>query len=214
MNRKWLRAAGPLILFSVLFLPGYIYQNAESAALVFSNASMMVQNLAIGVPQIALIVFFIISFNATAAAGLRFRPSDPVKALAVSAGIILVAAPAALLSRFLGDSGFIQTIPFSADPFRFALLLAVCLATGYREELFFRVYLLSELSHYGAVPASIASVALFSIGHLYQGVASFAATALIGAFLCVVYLKYRNAHIIAIGHGLYNFTVIVLGMAL
>ena len=62
------------------------------------------------------------------------------------------------------------------------------------------------------VAAALGTSLLFGAGHWYQGPAGFLGTFAIGMFLCFIFFKYRNLHIIAIAHGLYNFTVLLLSM--
>ena len=51
---------------------------------------------------------------------------------------------------------------------------------------------------------------LFASGHLYQGLPGFAGTLVIGLYLTRLFYSRRNIHLIAITHGLYNFTVLML----
>jgi hypothetical protein len=92
------------------------------------------------------------------------------------------------------------------------LLFLFALTIGYREEFFFRSYLLTRFSQLGFPPALaiLASTSLFSVGHLYQGLVGFLFAFIQGVVFSSVFLKKRNLHILAIAHGLYNFTALVL----
>jgi uncharacterized protein len=220
--RRYKRLLGPAVLFAALFLPGYLYQDGSSAAQSLSSLSGLSRNLLFGISQIALL-FFIMAIRRApdspdyGLSGIRIR--DIPLGLAIFAGILVIAAPVAMLgSRSESASPpFIEMI--SGDPSSLLnglLLFVFCLVTGYREELFFRAYLISELDASGmrlSVAACISGV-IFGLGHLYQGLPGFAGTALIGVFLAFIFLKTRNVHIVAIGHGVYNFAVLFAGSLL
>jgi membrane protease YdiL (CAAX protease family) len=55
---------------------------------------------------------------------------------------------------------------------------------------------------------------LFSAGHLYAGWVGVGFSAIVGLYFAVVFLRLRNLHTIAIAHGLYNFTVFCITLAL
>lgn len=88
------------------------------------------------------------------------------------------------------------------------------LTVGYKEEFFFRSYLLGRLGQLGVpVPiAAIASTALFSLGHIYEGPLGVAITAALGALFAAVYIRRPNLHVIAIAHGMYNAIVLWLSL--
>jgi uncharacterized protein len=211
---RYSRISGPLILFAALFLPGYLYQSAAGASLVFSNGEMLLQNLIVGAPQVLLILYVILTrggADAHAFGLVRLRVSDLLKAIGVFVGICFLSIPIALAGRLVSTDGFVAGISIQLRPVSLILLVLVCITTGYREELFFRSYLLSELAPLGKIRAIAASTALFAIGHIYQGGLALLGTALIGVFLSLVFLRYRNAHVIALGHGLYNLAVVLIG---
>ncbi|HAK44438.1 MAG TPA: hypothetical protein DCO79_00735, partial [Spirochaeta sp.] len=94
------------------------------------------------------------------------------------------------------------------------LVFLSCMVTGYTEEIFFRSYLFKSLQNAGAglLPAAIITSLLFGAGHIYEGYYAFAATAAIGAFLSFIFIKTKSIHTVAIGHGLYNFSVLLIAM--
>jgi hypothetical protein len=86
------------------------------------------------------------------------------------------------------------------------------LVTGYREELFFRSYLIRRFEQlkipvWGAVTIS---GFLFSIGHFYQGWAGFLVSFSIGLYFGALFVYRRNLHFLAAAHGLYNIAVLLL----
>ncbi|MAG14021.1 MAG: hypothetical protein CMN78_05440 [Spirochaetales bacterium] len=207
--------SGPLILFLVIFLPGYLYQSAESAAQSLSTPSSLLLNLVIGIPQVFLLLFVMLANSQAAAyglSGLKLRGIPRI--FAILGGIVLLSAIASLLSRALGTEslGFIGTIELDLRDLPNIILLAlVCLTTGYKEELFFRSYMFVDLVAVGQKEYTAAAISalFFSIGHIYEGIASFLGTLVIGGFLAWCFTKTRNIHLLAIAHALYNFGIII-----
>ena len=93
-----------------------------------------------------------------------------------------------------------------ARPSQLPLAILFGITAGYREEFFFRSYLMGRLGEAGLPGwAGIAlSTALFAAGHLYEGVLGLVTTAGIGLIFALVYLRTRNLHVVALSHGLYN----------
>ncbi len=85
------------------------------------------------------------------------------------------------------------------------------MATGYAEELFVRVYLLSRLCQagFGTFTALAFSSILFGLAHGQQGVAGAVIASLLGALFALRWQKQRSWHEIALGHGVYNFVVLM-----
>lgn len=97
------------------------------------------------------------------------------------------------------------------SPALFALCLAFSLAVACREELFYRIYLLSELRSrgVGAAAALLASTALFAVGHVSQGARGALSAALAGAALCLAALRGWGFGALALGHAAYDLAVLV-----
>jgi len=211
------RFLGPAVLFCALFLPGYIYQSAEAASTALTDPSLLIQNLVLGVPQVLLILYILLtrSHETRQAAGIvRFNVSDLLKILAGTVGLFIISIPSTLLSRGFANDMYSPVTPDAVTLEVFLLFLPVCLVTGYREELFFRSYLLTEFEPFGRKAGVAAGSILFALGHVYQGVGAFFVTALIGIFLSWLFLKTRNIHVIALSHGIYNYVVLVVGVYL
>ena len=94
------------------------------------------------------------------------------------------------------------------------LALLFGLTAGYREEFFFRSYMLGRLEELGMqVPAAVAlSTAVFAMGHVYEGLLAIMITAGLGILLSVSWLRRRSLHVVAIAHGLYNTAVLCIGL--
>jgi membrane protease YdiL (CAAX protease family) len=211
MNRRLL-IFETILLFTVLFLAGFFRQGPVPGSRYSDVSGVAISYIVIGIPQI-LLVLYIISIQGTGTLAdfgvVAFRARDLLLALAVLAGTFAVAAPAFLLPAVPGlrwKLGSASELP---------LAFALCAVTGYREELFFRAYLLTRLAQIG-VPAGLAVAAgsvLFSLGHLYEGPIAVAVTAAQGVLMSLVFLRTKNLHVIAVAHGVYNFILLCLTLA-
>jgi hypothetical protein len=92
------------------------------------------------------------------------------------------------------------------------LALLSSLAIAYREEAFFRAYLLTRFEQLSLNPvlAVLLGAAVFSLGHLYQGFGGALVAFVLGVYLGWIYIRRRNVHIVAAAHALYNFVVLAL----
>jgi membrane protease YdiL (CAAX protease family) len=92
-----------------------------------------------------------------------------------------------------------------------ALLIAgFSVAVGYREELFYRAYIMHSLRAHGASPLAsiLLSTALFAAGHAYQGASGMASSALLGLALAFAYSKGVRLHALAWAHAGYNALIL------
>jgi membrane protease YdiL (CAAX protease family) len=120
-----------------------------------------------------------------------------------------------ILERLPGELGAAALPSFRWSYTNYSLLpftLLACLVTGYREELYFRSYLPTELFRRGMPRpgALLIPVLLFGAGHFYQGGTGFAAACLLGLYLTGVFRASGNLHVPAIAHGLHNFCVLLV----
>lgn len=114
-----------------------------------------------------------------------------------------------------GSARFTESVVETRSAFQFLsgiiLLLVHSISIGYKEEIFFRSYILtrsSQLSLHPVFAICIGSI-LFGTGHLYQGIFVFLLAFLQGLVFSVYFLRKGNLHILAIAHSLYNFSVFV-----
>jgi hypothetical protein len=206
------RAVEILLVFSAIFLPGYLSQ-ASAPAAAADVTPLMLQVVATAVPQVLLMIYLVMAQPGSEPShwGLSpVRPRDAVWIAGLVAACALIvsglfalraALPAAWSSALDGGWRWRLTRPAQAP-----LALLFGLAAGYREEFFFRAYLLRRLGQAG-LPGWVSvalSTALFAAGHLYQGALALAMAILMGAAFSLVYLRRQNLHVVALGHGLYN----------
>ena len=215
-----------LLLFAVFFLPGYLQQGSGFDLAAMLNPMFHLFTLLFSLPQMLLLIYILRLRN-----GTDLRPYgigglygtslfQILLSLASIYGITLILGIIQQLMKrsgaFLGSPG-IEINPnfytaLAERPSIVILIALTCLLIGYFEELFFRVYLISE---FGSSPRTahltiILGSALFAAGHAYQGIIPATATFFIGALLGYRFLARRSWHEISIAHALYNFTAIML----
>ena len=205
-----LKTAEPLLLFAVLFLPALLQQENTSVSAFFSSLTSMLIYLLIIIPQILFILYFFkLKKEDKEKTGLvKIRLSILPSTIFYSVFLLLTSN---IIVFLLNKAGiFPSPDSFSAVKSMLPLYLAVSLATGYREELFFRSYLLPAILAYNNSPAlSVAGVSLlFSLCHISQGYPGLAVSFTGSIILSAIFLKHRNIHINALAHALFNFLIL------
>jgi membrane protease YdiL (CAAX protease family) len=210
-----------LLFFLVFFLPGYISQAGAAAAGPADTLSML-RVIVTGLPQFLLMIYVAItSGESPARLGLvPLEARDALRTLALTIGCFAVVAPfVALVLALPPQLSKSLTIGYRwglASAAQIPLALLFGLTAGYREEFFFRAYMLHRLGELG-VPTSFAvaaSVLLFCTGHLYEGPLGIAIAASLGALFAIVYIRRPNLHVIALAHGMYNAITLWLSLFL
>jgi len=206
-----------VLLFLVFYLPGYLWPDQDIIQNSTSLGPYMLQFLIMAVPQILLLLYVLRlrKDNWTSFGLLALRRVDLLYALVIFAGIFALLLIMGLILALLpagGEALFSEGFRWKLrDPRLMPVVLLFCLVTGYREELFFRSYLLTRFSQASLpVAAGIGmSTLLFASGHVYQGLAGFAVAAVQGLYFSILFIRLKNIHPLAIAHGLYNTTVLV-----
>jgi membrane protease YdiL (CAAX protease family) len=211
-----------LLFFLAFFLPGYLAQAGASAAAALTTTAML-QVIVTSLPQF-LLMAYVAGLSSPDHPGrwglVPFRGRDALWTLALVAACFAVVALFALIIFSLPPAWsrtFTRGYRWGLQGYaQVPVALLFGLAAGYREEFFFRAYLLGRLGELG-VPLALAGTAstiLFCAGHLYEGPFGIAVAAVLGAILCITYIRRPNLHVVAIAHGLYNATVLVLSIPL
>jgi len=209
-----------ILFFLAFFLPGYISQGGFAANAAVGTPAML-QSILVGVPQFVLMVYVASLSRDTSLESWGFSPfrgTDALRTILVLLGCFLIFAPLSILITVLPS----KVAKYLASGFRWRLgnasqvplAIVFGLVAGYREEFFFRAYLLRRLEQFGfpAALSVVVSTLLFSAGHLYQGPLGLATAIGLGILFAVVYLKRRSLHVIALSHGLYNASVLCLSL--
>jgi len=221
LTQKPMDIVEPVLLFSAFFLPGYIFQNREVDPLIFNSPAFHGMYLMQTLPMIALLLFLLyrkghhwwVPYRLT-----FFRWKDIPFGILAGIAVWIALLPLLLISSWLlTGSGAQDAVGIEwklQSSGILPLVLVTSLTTGYWEELFFRSYLDGQLRKIGMSPAcaAITGIVLFASGHLYQGIVPALGTALIGTVLLIIFRCRRSLHTVALGHGLYNFTVLLLSL--
>ncbi len=209
-----------LLFFATFFLPGYAAQGLVLAA---GSSELMLQSIMLGVPQFLLMVYVAVVSGPSPRSHwgiVRFELRDGLRVALLLLACFAVIAPFAGLIALLPSeiqrsltTGYRWGLRGAAQ---IPLAVAFGLTAGYREEFFFRAYLLGRFDDLGVQKpyAIAASTALFCVGHLYEGPLAVAITASLGLLFCAAYGRRRSLHVVAIAHGAYNIAVLCLGLIL
>ena len=220
--KKTRELAEMILFFCAFFLPGYLGQGAMVIPVTATNA-LMVQAILTGVPQFLLMAYVVIVAGSSPASRwgiVAFSSHDLLRTGMLIVGCFAVVTPFIALLVSLPPEvtrrlsrGFRWGLSSAAQV---PLAVLFGLTAGYREEFFFRSYLLGRMEELGVpVPAAVAvSTALFCAGHLYEGLFAVGVTAALGLLLASAWLRRRNLHIVAIAHGAYNTLVLCIGLML
>jgi membrane protease YdiL (CAAX protease family) len=206
------------LLFAAFFLPGFLAQ--PWLADPIDLGSYIFQFVVFALPQIFLLVYILIlqAKPPLAVFGIvRPRLIDLPYALLFFFGLLTLLFVLGFLAALLPGSqrllsrGFRWELP---APTLIPAALLFSLVTGYREELFFRAYLLTRFSGLGAgpLPAVAMSSLLFASGHLDQGLAGFSVSLLQGCYFSFLFLRWRNLHRLAWAHALYNALILMVSL--
>jgi uncharacterized protein len=208
-----------LLLFAVLFLPGVISQSEGNIQQAFNSLQFNFFIIIIALPQIFLVIYLIKIQPNTRLSHFGFTSLSKktiLRSLVIFVGIYALILIIMGIVSFLPENiekSFIQNKDGQFSNLSLLpLVLVSSLITGYREEIFFRSYLLTRLRDIGISKYStvIISTALFSIGHIYQGPLGVIIAVCISFYFSIVFLKNRDLHAVAIAHGLYNFSALFL----
>jgi len=202
-----------LLVFAALYLPGYFGAQPESPG------AYMPQYLLVSVPQILLLVYILWLDPDVSLSEFGFRRPrrrEWLGGAALFAVLCALLMAIRFLSPLLGEDardaasrGYRWRLP---DPALLPLAVLFSVAAGYKEEVFYRAYLLTRFRS-PILPVWTVAVAgslLFAWGHVYQGITAVVFAFLQGLLFCAGFLKIRNVHVLAAAHGLYNFLALLL----
>ncbi|MGD9941326.1 MAG: CPBP family intramembrane glutamic endopeptidase [Clostridia bacterium] len=225
----------PVLVSLAIMLPqlGSLFQ-ATTPGTSSMGAEWLANGLIQSLSQIVLLAVIIgVSGRSREFGVCSPRPRDFPQAVLVFGGMLLIGRLVAVVASLLytasagtgaGIPGF--PVPAALSPAlspalslgrhlspvaSIALSAGFSLASAYREELFYRAYLLGSCRQRSTPPpAAIAvSVVLFAWGHAYQGPAGMAAAALIGLFLAIAWSRGTSVHALAWGHAAYNLGILL-----
>jgi membrane protease YdiL (CAAX protease family) len=203
------------IVLPIFFLPA-----AGAAAGLFT---LTIAYLAIAAPQIGILLY-IVSRGGRRLADFGLRRPDRRTwgwlGLSLLGAVVMLALGSlvvwAILGKNAGGMLFRRPFPGSFSPITPLLLILLCAAVGYREEVFFRAYLVTRLGDLGVKPgwAVAGSALVFGMAHFYEGIFGVALAGVVGAFFGFVFVRSKDLHAVAGAHALYNLGVWLLSYTL
>ncbi len=210
-----------LLLFAVFFLPGILFQHGGIRPDAFDTVGYHLAIVVTALPQTLLIVYILWVQPQEDLSRFGFRTvdfPDLLAAVVVTLGMFALLAAAGAVVLLLPES--MQETVKTGFRFRLTnagllpLALLSSLAIAYREEAFFRAYLLTRFEQLSLGPVSsvLLGAAAFSLGHIYQGFGGALIAFVLGVYLGWVYLKRRSVHVVAVAHALYNFAVLAISL--
>jgi len=211
----------PILLFMVFFLPGFLHQNVGTNPDIFNSLSFNFFYLITVLPQIFLLLYMIgkKGNNAFTRYGITALTGKDIRRGIFYFVEVLILMTGVGIAFYFASNIFglkMSSIPrwTIENPQILPIVFITCLTTGYSEELFFRSYLLTEFISVNKdrVPVALAASLLFASGHLYEGIGGFISTFIIGIFFSLLFIKNKRLHPLAIGHSLYNFSVLLMSI--
>ena len=210
VRRSWIE---PVVVSIAVLLPGVVPGGpgpGDAAVWLGAGASQALS-------QFALLLVIIGSTGRLRDYGIgRLRPGDVLRAVPLLGIIVLLARAAAALAAVLfhGSEEAFSAVPSAGNsPDLLVILLSglFAIAVGYREELFYRVYVIGALRERGAGTAAavLVSTGLFAAGHAYQGLPGIVSSLLVGAVMAAAASGGFRLHALALAHAAYDFGVLM-----
>lgn len=213
----------PLLVTLAFILPGLVPATAPAAATgSMATTDWLVSGAVQSIPQFVLLLVIIGASGHLRDYGVRRpRAADFLQAAALCGVILLLSRLAAALADLAcyGTAGVAPLLsqPTNTPPALTVTLSAVfALAVAYREELFYRLYVIGSLRNRGAgaVAAVLVSTLLFAAGHAWQGLPGVVSALFVGAALGVAAVRGCRLHALALAHAAYNFGVLLAAFGL
>jgi membrane protease YdiL (CAAX protease family) len=175
----------------------------------------------ISLPQIFLVIYLISIKNKKNPENACFHPLDDygitvfrpvhiIYALILFCTVFILSSSLVYLVKLLpvnlpesSGAAVSNTVPVP-------ILLLFSIITGYKEEVFFRSYLLQSYVNENVSfhSITIVSTCLFALFHLYGGFIGIIIALMNGFIFCFVFKKTKSLHVIAAAHAMYNFTIL------
>jgi len=212
MSRQFLEW---LILYLIFYLPGTLHLNKTPDWDVFNSIYFHFNLYLTLFPQILLILYLIYRKRPLLRktfGNMKFKLKYIAWAFLVFIIVIMATTLTNSVFSLLFPSMYQETVIWQFNK-SWLLIPAFfsCLFIGYSEELFFRVYSETQfrLSGFRKPWFRLIPLLLFSMGHLYEGMAGFTASFIAGLLFSLTLKKTRNIHIISLAHTFFNFSTLL-----
>ncbi len=197
----------PFILYFIFYFPVFISYGENTD--IYSSNIILLTYTVLSILQTAFIIYFM-RLKKTGISMSGIKPFSikiiPYSVLYIIPLFIIVISVNLIMDQFIGS----DTDSFNKTGSYLLKALAVSFVTGYREEIFFRSYLISSFeNNYGKITAVSASSLLFAVSHSSGGTRAVLTALSAAVFLAYVFIKHRNIHINAVTHSLYNFLILI-----
>ncbi len=208
----------PVLVTLAFLLPGFIPVAAPVASTSpMATTDWLISGALQSIPQFVLLLVIIGASGQLRDYGVRQpRTADFLQAPVLCGVILLLSRLAAALAALAGygTAGVAPLLPQpnNTPPALTVTLSALfALAVAYREELFYRLYLIGSLRKRGtgAVAAVLVSTLVFAAGHSWQGLPGIVSALLVGAALGVAAARSFRLHALALAHAAYDFGVLL-----
>lgn len=211
--------SGPLLVTMAFILPGLV---PAAAPLSMPATDWLVSGAVQSIAQFMLLLVIIGASGHLRDYGVRrLRAADVLQAAVLCCAVLLLSRLAAALAALAGygAAGDLALLPrpTNTPPALTVTLSALfALAVAYREELFYRLYLIGSLRKRGAGAAAavLVSTLAFAAGHSWQGLPGIVSALLVGAALGAAAARGCRLHALALAHAAYDFGVLVTAFAL
>jgi membrane protease YdiL (CAAX protease family) len=204
-----------ILTYAVFFMPGLLSQG-QARGNEYNSLEYTLLGLLMTIPQILLLFHLVKNIGRRGPlvhAWLHPRPASLLPALLIAIGILPFLI--GLESLRLGLSWLVPESPslrWSYNNYSLLPLTSLaCLINAYREEFYFRAYLLEGLTAQGlgAAPAIGLAALMFGCGHLYQGWWGALFASLLGLYFGIIYTHLRDVHALAWAHAAYNLAILL-----
>jgi membrane protease YdiL (CAAX protease family) len=204
-----------VLTYAVFFMPGLL-ERGQVLGNEYDSLEYTLLILLMTIPQILLLFHIVKNIGRRGQlvhAWLRPGPASLVPALFIAIGILpLVVGLESLRQGLAWLVPAARSVAWRYSNYWLLPLTGLaCLVSAYREEFYFRSYLLEGLAAQGlSAPLSIGLAALlFGIGHLYQGWWAALFAGMLGLYFGVIYVWQRDVHALAWAHAAYNLAILL-----
>lgn len=207
----------PVVVVLAMIAPGLVPSKAPADVMTWLSSSA-VQSFSQG----ALLMVYIGASGKLRDYGIaRPRAGDLLRA-ALLLGIMVLISRIVVVFMSIANTT-VDTIGVTLPgipgaPRAVIVVAAACfsLAVAYREELFYRIYVVHALQDRGSgdLAAILMSTVLFAGGHAYQGPAGIVSALLVGSALATAASKGFRLHALALAHAVYDFGVLLAAFSL
>ena len=198
----------PVLMYFILYFPSG-YFTTGNAVLFNTSLNIFIYSV-ISVFQILFLIYFMnIKGQDLSRNGLKnISPVSFIRSAVYIIPLFLIVTSVTLITGLFSVPAVFH---YTKNLFQLALALPVSFITGYREELFFRSYLIPEFERIIKIPAAIVlSSFLFAVSHTAMGIQGITVSFSAALFFGYIFIKHRDLHTIALTHSFYNMTVLLL----